>query len=277
MANELPLPELRLNDSSDVDFHDPVGEDWANPELPPLSAISDQSAAEEIEERFWKHAVNYDPRRVGQQEFWPPKLIDHLLDKDAVYNVVKQLVTQGTLPDEIRGGPRSLPSATSYWTGRVMGTTASPRTTYRRVLIILIFIKKTSCLKRFLDKKIDDQKLHQTALLGPLLNDWKRGEVSTFYHYRPKVLAPFLEKSRQPGQVSHHRFDLDSVPPWKILRSKTSPLQTLSGGYGEVHKIVIHAWQHGFHADLQQVRDLNMKFCMSMSLMVSLTFFSSIF
>ncbi|KAJ0162355.1 Serine/threonine-protein kinase SSN3 [Colletotrichum tanaceti] len=254
MANELPLPELRLNDDN-VDFPEPVVDDWAKPKLPSLSVIrtsGDQSAAELIEERFWQHIVGRDYRRV-QQEFWPSKLIDHLLDKDAVYNVVKQLVTQGTLPDKIPGEPRSVSSASSYWTERVMGTTASPRTTYCRVLIVLIFVRKTNCLKRFLDEKVSDQKLHQEALLNPLLEDWKTRDASDFDHYRSKVLVPFLEKSRQPGQVSHHEFDLDSVLPWKILRSNTSPLHTLSGGYGEVNKIVIHAWQHDFHADLEQI------------------------
>ncbi|KZL72868.1 serine/threonine protein kinase [Colletotrichum tofieldiae] len=273
MAYDLPIPQIRLNGSTEVPLQDPAADEWVHPKLPPLSILEipgRQSFEQQIENRFWMHVVRDTSVQSHQRQFWPRELLEHLFDRFAINGVIEELIRRGDLSKKVGERPHSMRSSSAYWTNRVLGTTTDSRT-YRLVLVVLILSNKTSCLKNFMRENFDDSKLHHLqppasshyTHMAPFsekaFTNWRQNEARNFYEYRCKLLVPFLAKSRLPGQVSQYHFDFDSILPWKVLSlgASSSPQMTdsdsLPGGFGEVQKIVIHAWQHGFHDDLRRI------------------------
>jgi hypothetical protein len=245
---------------------------WQTPASPPAfdhdtswtdsSEESDTPICDAIHDRLRAHSV----RRPASKEelgFWPPKLFDSLITKKDVEFLLQELAeTNGEIYDE-----KTLDDAAE-----------TISTGYRRILALLMLVEEGSLVREFVSMGIDDTKI-------PFSLDYdfkglikskklKRSDGDTIRKdYQWKLNVPFFRPDG-PGKVYHLDISERDYQPWDrldvqprevpqgdsaLLSVRTAehtalPASvTLAGGYGEVHKIIIHPWQHDFHEVLEKV------------------------
>lgn len=264
---DMEIPEIRV--SGGVVFkHVPTGltttstaesqilQSWQNPSLPPIAAHTERDKgriARIIEKRLRDNEVGH-PESSSRWRFWPPKLFDHLFDRDTVYQIVGQLIKDGKLPVDERVSRRSEEEANTYWTDKIWGSNG-PK--YRHVLATLLLIEAEDRIKDFIDKSLTDDCL---PLGEDVFNfpNWKAKDTDSFRNYQWKFLVPFF--APKPNGFNHYDLGEEHIKPWAQISDRPhtpSALQEsqieLGGGYGEVYQVIIHPWQHDFHNTLQSV------------------------
>jgi hypothetical protein len=266
------IPEIRIQDGDLTITSNAESQrlqSWRNPSLPPIvtqTDIDNDGIARAIEKQLRDNEIRHPASEKWR--FWPPKLFDHLFDKDTVYQIVSHLIQDGKLPvDEV--SERSEAEAKTYWTNKIWGSNG-PK--FRRVLATLLLIETEDRIKDFIDKSLTDDclPLDEHAFSFP---NWKRMNTDSFQMYQWRFIVPFF--APKPNDVNHYDLAEEHIKPWaqisdgpltssalqepQIVGSNLSPISQpqnleLGGGYGEVYKVIIHPWQHDFHNTLQSVR-----------------------
>ena len=243
---------------------------WQNPSLPAIAVHTEgdnDGIARSIEKRLREHEVR--DLESSKRRFWPPKLFDHLFDRDTVYQVVDQLIKDGKLPVNEVDSQGSDEVAKRYWTDKIWG---SSRATFRRVLAMLLLIQTEDRIKDFIDKSLTDDclPLNEDVFSFP---NWRDRDTDSFQIYQWRFIVPFF--APKSNGVPHYDLSEDHITPWiqtsdrpqtslalqesQLVGSNLSAISQLQnleigGGYGEVFQVIIHPWQHSFHDTLQSVR-----------------------
>lgn len=275
------IPTLQLNGNlfspgDPADLTRGVTHPWENPQFPSIenaktiATRKNQSVSDIIESRLMDNVVKHPKAR--NTKFWPAKLFDHLFQvKDVEY-----------LVDEL---PRKTSStnnehSTSRLTHVICGR-GDNRLDYRRLLALLLLIEKPELILKCISLQLADNQLpldSNSSLLGKLELGAKK--VDMFCMYQGLLSVPLLKapEGSQLGNIQVYHMDLaeEHVQPWDFLDKdpqrtaaedyalpdwgaqshqmlSTSGMSDLGGGYGEVHRILIHPWQHDFQDILQQV------------------------
>jgi hypothetical protein len=243
---------------------------WQNPSLPEIEPLvaNEGGISDAIAKRLWDHAIDHPLQ--DDQEFWPPKLLDHLFNESAVRQVVEELVNLRKLPVNDAKIQRSTEDATTYWADIVCGNSTS----FRHLLALLILVEKPECIQHFVSQDVTDKKMplgRESYVCAKL----SRKDAVLCLGLQKKLKVPFLAPEERVGGVSEVIFEVGDIEPWYrtskepqrslSLQSGGSvsgataqqPEMTLGGGYGDVYQIFIHPWQHSFHETLRSVRSLN--------------------
>ncbi|KXH68995.1 CMGC protein kinase [Colletotrichum salicis] len=264
-------PSIHVNDQPQVDADDPMSllSSWVKPTLPLLKTIpADANIQLHLDRRLHGHAV-VDPFDTSKtyRSFWPTKLFEHLLNRQAISDVVKELINEGALqvkPSETSAKCRE------FWTEKICGDGTGGQG-YRLILAILVFLDMARCIKSFVTEGLDDSRLPLTqAQIDRYQSEggddsnrpfctWRVQFMESFYDYQYRLLIPTIVKTQIQGEVSHYNFEAKQVVPWVSIRNRVSEASTdgsaitLGGGFGEVKQIVIHAWQHRFDNTLREL------------------------
>ncbi|KAK1531889.1 CMGC protein kinase [Colletotrichum paranaense] len=270
-------PAIQINDGPPIRVENlrsstgiPAVAAWLTPTLPNLENLeeitSDAHMKRQIKCRVWDNAVKSPLGR--DQDFWPSKLFEHLFGRETVSHIVRHLVKQGSLTAE--HGENST-NTCQRWTDTILGrndTSAS----YHLIFAILVLMQQGQCIQSFVDERFTDENL-------PLKRDqiteyqdqryyqshrpfgeWDPLDGETFYKLQCRLFVHYIAKSSQKGEVSHYSFGETHILPWVTISNPISVVtpdgatsMSLSGGFGEVKQIVIHAWQHGFHKTLKEI------------------------
>ncbi|KAF7558845.1 hypothetical protein G7046_g5318 [Stylonectria norvegica] len=108
-------------------------------------------------------------------------------------------------------------------------------TSYRKVLLILILIRRHDQIRRFVDQQLDDKKLplringHTRSLEQPGLpdsntphpcfEDWDSTDIGLFETYQMQVTAPYFK--HDDGKCHHYRFPDKTALPFLSEGGKT--------------------------------------------------------
>ncbi|ROW15179.1 hypothetical protein VPNG_03035 [Cytospora leucostoma] len=225
-----------------------------------IAERGDGDVARLIEARLRDNVVRHP--QPSKLKFWPAKLFDHLFQDHDVEYLVEQLVREDSLPVD---NNRDI----KYWTNIICGH-GGDGLVYRRLMAIFTLVGKAQCIYNCISERIADNGLPydpEDVVLGRLKLDPRdidlfcsyQGQLSVPLFRAPQHKAPFGENA-----VLHVDLTDGQVQPWDYL-TKT-PRQTeledyartadnrstltsvsLGGGYGEVHRVIIHPWQHEFH------------------------------
>ncbi|KAK1522511.1 CMGC protein kinase [Colletotrichum costaricense] len=246
---------------------------WLTPSLPKLEKIivieNDAELEQKIMNRVWDQAVKSPITSDHDHYFWPTKLFEHLFDKETVYVIVRHVFRQSSLTkvhDEI-----SFDHFCREWTCRILGLNGAPAK-YRLIFAILVLMQKASSIQNFVDAGFSDEKLPLAQHEIRMYQDQRYGQPNlpfgrwnplngdTFYILQCRLFVRYIAQSPSKGEVSHYEFENAHILPWvkisnpvSIFASEGLTTMNLSGGFGEVKQIVIHAWQHGFQESLKKI------------------------
>jgi hypothetical protein len=222
-------------------------------------------------DRLWEHAIDHPIQE--EQEFWPPKLFDHLFNETAVRQVIDELVDLKKLPVDEGASQRSAEDAKSYWADVVCGK-RSFGSSFRHLLALLLLVDKPECIRHFISQKVTDKQIPLNKESYRLAN-LDRNNINLCLGYQRRLRVPFLAPERKEGEVRQVIFEVGDIEPWyrtDKVPQRSSSLQTsnsisgataqlaqttLGGGYGDVYQIFIHPWQHDFHEILKSVGSLH--------------------
>lgn len=244
---------------------------WQTPVLPLIheasradnSKKSDTPICDVLHDRLRDHSVLH-PSSNSKLGFWPRKLFDRLISKKDVKLLLEELAQTDVATND--GRPTD-------------AATEKISTRYRKTLALLLLIDEGKLIQEFVSRGIDDSELPFTLDYNfkGLIKRADRDVIRTDYQW--KLNVPFFEPAaaelgNRRGLVSHLDISEFDIQPWDrldvkpreapkgdpdFLLARTTELTafpasvTLAGGYGEVHKIIIHPWQHDFHATLENV------------------------
>lgn len=289
MADNLPIPAFRLNsdpvirDPSDLTrgdrqlIHDNGAHPWEGPVYPhfedarDIASRENRSVAHVIDSRLRSNLVRHP--KVKTSIFWPPKLFDHLFQEKDVGYVVDELVRQ-------QGGATTRDYSSEYLSGVICGR-GSDQLVYRRLLALLLLVKRPQCILKCISERLADDRLP----LDPDSDVLERLElditdVDLLYYYQRRLSVPLFKppEGSRLGDVHVYHVDLteDHIQPWDYLDkepqrtaaedyalpvpgtegrmlSVSTTTSDLGGGFGEVHRIIIHPWQHDFQNILRLV------------------------
>lgn len=279
--DETRIPTLQVNGVSDpsqlnsekvTEESDPEIIPWIKPVLPKLDVLKSDSPQliEEVQDRFWKHIVKRPYSRKLHEGFWPQKLVDHIFNETVAQEVLPKSAAIG--PDlstkflAATASTSPLSKSLSHFRCVASGSVAQNQC-YRYILAVLVLIDRVDYISSFIEDGISDSQLPvgEEPLLkyfGMKIKDkrWANNEIKSFQTYQGMICLPVLVKPAGMAQVNHYHFVGEEVP-WHDLSGRTpassrSPtlLEVSYGGYGEVRKVVIHAWQHDFQRLLEFVR-----------------------
>lgn len=223
----------------------------------------DAPFCEALHDRLRDNSVLY-PSQKSKPGFWPRKLFDNLMS----HNDVKLLLEELAQTEKTTDNARPVDFATE-----------TISTHYRKILALLILIDEGRLIHEFVSRGIDDSKLpfSMDYAFEGLIKRSDRDVIRKEYQW--KLNVPFFQSlPSQPGErrggVSHLDISEFDIRPWDRLNPKPREVPkgdpellsaeptvhtslpssvTLAGGYGEVHQIIIHPWQHDFHAALKNV------------------------
>ncbi|KAK7743284.1 hypothetical protein SLS53_004369 [Cytospora paraplurivora] len=246
---------------------------WDKPEYPLVDDAKrtadrgDGDVARVIEARLRDNVVKHPHSRT--LKFWPTKLFDYLFQDQDVRYLVEQLVRKESIPVNNHRD-------TNYWTDMICGH-GGDGLVYRRLMAILILVGKPQCIYYCISERISDAKLPydpDDVVLERLNIDDR--ELDLFCSYQkqlsvPLFRAPQLKTSFKDNAVFHVDLIEGQVQPWDYLNKtprqtksedyalavrtadtrSTSTSVTFGGGYGEVHRVIIHPWQHEFQEILK--------------------------
>lgn len=231
----------------------------------------DMSIIDVIDDRLRDHAIKHP--QFEDLSFWPTKLFDHLFQEKDVAYVVRDLVQHKHL-DKAPGQ--------QYWIDVICGR-GSDRLVYRRILAILLLAGKLERIDKFISARVADNKLPVDAASLQRVGVHRR-DLDLIRQYQRRLSVP-LFKPPQPAsqlgdsQICHVGLTESDTQPWDYLDTKqmdtsgqlsvnptaephfASGAMNLGGGFGEVHRIIIHPWQHEFHDILKLVRLSNVFLC----------------
>lgn len=288
MREQVELPAIQINSqpatqdyTSVITERDqmPVYEDsshpWDKPEYPLIADAKrtalqgDGDVSRVIEARLRDNVVRQPHSRT--LKFWPIKLFDYLFQDHDVGYLVEQLVRKGSLPvDDTRD--------TKGWTDIICGH-CGDGLVYRRLMALLLLIGKAQCIYNCISERFTDKELPidpDNAVLRRLGLDHR--ELDLFCQYQGQLSVPLFRPPQQGatfGENAVYHVDLTEgqAQPWDYLDKAPRRTQmedyalsirtadtrsistsvTLGGGYGEVHRVIIHPWQHEFQEILKLV------------------------
>jgi hypothetical protein len=283
----LKLNEFRINDAGDIQRmptlpialpidRSPEIQLWQNARLPDLDTVASQETeprARICERLLRRFAVRdlHNPTGTGfNDKFLPPKLVEHILNTDAVLEIIKELVKKGQLSTEVGGIRKLEEEASKYWKGRICGEGGTPG--FRRLLGILLLQKQEELVDTFIRRDLTDNRfpVEESAVKLAQSSRWGDTDVDSFTSYQMKFVVPFLGLNPDTRDVPHFELGGNGFKPWAetkpfIEQMLDHPLQddTSSGvdtsyqggygGFGEVSQIIIHPWQHDYHKILEDV------------------------
>ncbi|KAK0377251.1 CMGC protein kinase [Colletotrichum limetticola] len=284
-AFESTLPSLQINDGPHISFpHLGLEKSnqgsglftWTHPQLPTLEDSSgNKNVQRHLEKRFQKNAVRDPFDSASNLAFWPSKLSAHLLKRSDIFEVVKNLLEKNALPrhgEEATHDSNTIDHSSERWTDEICGSQADSET-YRLVFTILLLIDKAECIESFINSRLSDnslplgqdqiQRLYKEGDDHPELpfGDWLLVATANFQTLQSQLMVHFIRKAKIVGEVSHHDFKATQVLPWAYIPNEISlsspdvSIKSLGGGFGEVRRVVIHAWQHDFHESLDHISD----------------------
>ncbi|KAJ9144603.1 Kinase-like protein [Pleurostoma richardsiae] len=258
------LPVIRLPDGSTFDTGpiDRSGEilpprnEWQEPKLQHFDiAENEGNIATAIEQ----HLRNVRVKHPDQgRKFWPQKIFDDVLRRSIVERLVDELVRTGEL---LESGTD--PQASKVrWVDEICGDKICiDKSGFRRVVAILLLMGKSNDISAFVEKRITDSRLplDEADFRSPVgkpngtelfqIPGWTARDIDSFLMYQRDLVVKFLEPPTTDG-VRHYEFSAEEIRPWVTLpkrkSSSSSTAETRLGGYGEVHEISIHPWQHNF-------------------------------
>lgn len=228
-----------------------------------IAKESDTPICDAIHNRLRDHSVLH-PSSKSELGFWPWKLFDRLMSTSDVKSLLQELAQTGRNSD----------------IGSSVNDAAETISTrYRRILALLLLIDEGKLVREFVSRGIDDNRLPfpLNYNFDDLIKRADRDTIRKDYQWRLNVpffqpLAAGLGNPR--GLVCHMDISEFDIQPWDRLDMKPREAPqgnpdllsvrtaehtavpaslTLAGGYGEVHKIIIHPWQHDFHGVLENV------------------------
>ena len=243
---------------------------WQNESLPNLDPLptNDNQILKAMGTRLRHHAILHP---AGDTKlFWPQHLLDHLLDKETLGQLVRVLVQRKCLL-VYENSP--VEDAEIYWTNRIWGSVQDKG--FRRLLALLILVGRHDCMQSFIDRGLDDDGLPLKKNLDIFL-DWDEAQVDLLYFYQWGFKVPFFASSKERGKACRVVLDKNDIAPWyqtaSILQRPESSqtttsrsiitaqleTMTLGGNFGEVSQIFIHPWQHDFHNSVKSVSYANL-------------------
>jgi hypothetical protein len=251
---------------------------WQNCLLPYIDSANQNSqepVARKIAARLRSNEVRHPINDNGENDFWPPKLFNHLFDKDAIYQIVKELVEEGKLPtDEDHSRLDANAKATHRWVNTICGLVPnSPK--FICVLAILVLIEEEGRIKLLIDAGLRDDclPLRRRDDREYYFKMWKPSIIDSFFLNQRKFTVQVL-KPKQMGKylnADHFKFAERDIKPWTetlntLHKSSTSQKRSWSrslahasnysvreGGYGAVYQVIVHPWQHHFQETLRSV------------------------
>lgn len=228
-----------------------------------IAKESDTPICDAVHDRLRDHSVLH-PSSKSELGFWPRKLFDRLIGKKDVESLLQELAQTDRKTDD--GSP-------------INDAAETISTRYRRILALLLLIDKGELIREFVFRGIDDSRLPfpMNYNFNHLIKRADRDTIRKDYQWRLNV--PFFqplaaELGNLRGLVCHMDISEFDIQPWDRLDMKPREAPqgnpdclsvrtaehtavpaslTLAGGFGEVHKIIIHPWQHGFHDVLDNV------------------------
>lgn len=244
-------------------IHDTTAHPWEESVYPLVEDAKDvarrkeETVAAVIENRLRDNVV-WHPK-VTNSRFWPSKLFDHLFrEKD-----VRYLMDELLQPDKSTAKKEDSPE---HLTGVICGR-GSDQPVYRRLLALLLLAQKPQRILKCISERLSDDQLP----LGPNSDILKKlklrpTEVDLLCLYQGWLSVPLFKapEGSRLGDVRVYHVDLTDahIQPWDYLDQE--PQQTaaqdyalqvpvaeshthsissgsdLGGGYGEVHRIIIH-------------------------------------
>jgi hypothetical protein len=134
-------------------------------------------------------------------------------------------------------------------------------------------MQKESLIKDFISLPMTDDDLPQvrSKFHGKMkekdgFKGWSENDSVSFLHYQWGLTIPYFDCR---SEVGHYVLGVEHVKPWMTIPTLKAPAMrvnsiiesslhemkrlTATGGYGEVHKIFIHPWQHNFGTILGDV------------------------
>lgn len=211
-----------------------------------------ESIARVYENLLRQSAVQHLVSSNGQ--FWPFKLLKHILNSEAVLKIMKE-IPEGMLlgPD---GSRTSAQSTANEWTTVICNT--EERSGFRRLLALLLLMEKEDLIVTFIEQDLSDSVLPvgRDRVKFPPPKQWRPKETDSFFAYQTGVAIPFFAPHpSNPKTPPFFEIGANVVRPWTRTSSSSATAQslTIGGGYGEVHQVIIHPWQHDFHGILDNV------------------------
>lgn len=252
--------EVRDTNDSGGHLYDKNTHPWQTPVLPPELDYDASQAnnlkksrtpmCEAIHDRLRDHSVRHPSSK--SRDFWPRTLFGSLISRKDVAILLDELAQtyEGILDGQT-----------------IDDATETISTRYRKILALLLLIGKGKLIRKFVSRGIDDSKLPFPLdyQFDGLIKDAYRDNIRLDYQWRLNVpfFQPLAAGLGSPnGHVCHLNISEFDIQPWDRLDAKPREAQkgapgllsvTLAGGYGEVHKIIIHPWQHDFHGVLEKV------------------------
>lgn len=245
---------------------------WTDPVLPRLPRLGRDSGStgKQVKDRLWNTRVDNPFLPTLNHGFWPPILFEHIFDRHTISEIIRELCGK----DDPQTATALVLNSGSY-SGReleniICGT--SNKNSFRRVLAVLVLMKRANDIGFFISAGITDKALPcdvnglmaDTRSQAHSLKEWSRMKFLKFGQYQRMLCVPVLEMPMAGVKINHYQFRGDDNVPWVDLSTSnfstpSDPLLgsmawTAWGGYGEVSKVVIHAWQHKFNEILRSVR-----------------------
>ena len=255
-------PSINLSEN-DAASRDPFKE-WQTLRLPVVETIASpggESFRSTMNDLLRATAVSYTEKK----NFWPPILFERLFHRSTVERIVEELLSDNSLGKPSSGAMCS--DLKTYWTDTICNPGGKQ---YRRILAMLILAEKPHRIKAFVESGLSDENLPLSKVPDEWISKgiWRPFDTDLVigvyqYGFKVQVLRP-----AEDGSVPHYQIKGGEIKPWLVLEtgskkpstaysdaqirqySRTmSPAeidQLSGGGFGEVKKIMIHPWQHGF-------------------------------